>query len=491
MFTLDEIIAKRNANYHKVNAHKRTQERHFQACRAQQRLERFMKYRLNWVDLESRYPETYTVAALQGLLQAAEAETGQGMLFAAFGLRKMIAGDCASILHASYEAGLLAKITQWAECCTLPQLQYEAVLIANAVAASSIKYTQLLVSRGLLKALVCALESISDRTREEALSALANTASVCVSACDQLAEFSIVKQVVERSELSCNERKYTCWLLSAIARGKCLEDIRKFALPFLVEQLETTKDLEVLIDCCNVLSCLSKSTVQALIDCDAVPRLSSLLGSCQYGVQLAALRTLGDLSTGSDIQAQALLSPCVLLPLVKMVDSCRKQIRKEAVWILSNLCAGPTCQISQVLEEGVIPKVVALVSAQDLDTCREACWVLNNIVLYGNCAQVRALLDTPLVFRLCQVLAETQVQVLSVALRCLKTLLQDSRERFETNDGINPMKELIEASGGVAYIEDLKTHMNAELQRTASDIMSHFFPDFDLTAPSDDEDFLI
>jgi len=491
MSTLDEIIAKRNANYHKAKAHKRTQERHLQALRTLQRFEKCMAFRWNWVDLESRYPETYTAAALPAVVQAAGIGGREGPLFAAFALRKMIAGDCAPILHAACEVGLLDQVVQWVERSDQPQLQYEAVLIASTVAASSIKYTQLLVARGLLKGLVCALESISDRTREEALSALANTASVCASAADQLAELSTVKQVVERCDLSSNANKYTCWLLSTIAHGKSLEDIQHFALPFLLAQLTATKDLEVLIDCCQVLSCLSHKAVQALIDCDAVPRLSGLLGSCQYGVQLAALRTLGDLSTGSDGQAQALLSPCVLSPLVKMVDSGRKQIRKEAVWILSNLCVGPAGHITHLLEEGILPKVVALVSSEDLDTCREACWVLNNIVLHGNTQQVRTLLDTPLVFRLCQILAETRVQVLSIALRCLKALLQDFQERFPTNDGINPMKELIEASGGVPYIDDLKMHGNADLQCIASAIMKDFFPGFDCTAVSEDEDFLI
>lgn len=491
MSTLDEIIAKRNANYHKAKVHKRTQERHWQTLRTLHRFEKCMKFRLNWIDLESRYPEMYTVAALPAVVQAAGTEDQEGVLFAAFALRKMLTGDCAPILHEACEVGLLEKVVQWIERSDRPQLQYEAVLIANTVAASSIKYTQFLVSRGLLKGLVCALESISDRTREEALSALANTASVCVSAADQLAKFHTVQQLVERYDLSSNENKYACWLLSTIAHGQSLEDIQQFALPFLVDQLTATKDLEVLIDCCHVLSCLSQKAVQALIDCDAVPRLSSLLGSCQYGVQLAALRTLGDLSTGSDGQSQALLSPCVLSSLVKMVDSGRKQIRKEAVWILSNLCAGPARHISQVVEEGILPKVVALVSPQDLDTCREACWVLNNIVLYGNSQQVRTLLDTPLVFRLCQILAETRVQVLAAALRCLKALLHDFQQRFPSNDGINPMKELIEASGGVPYIDDLKTHKNAELQRIASAIMTDFFPDFDCAAVSEDEDFVI
>lgn len=493
MTTLDDIIALRNAAYQQPKVSKQARNKYLEALRTQQRFERFMHFRLTraWVDLETLYPEVYTETDFPALIRSEQSGTQQGLYFTAFALRKVMCGGSATVVNKAYECGLLGKVVEWVRRSDLPRLQYDSVQIVSAVATLSIKFTQMLISHGLLRSLVVALDSLSALTREEALAALANAASVCMSAADELAEMSTVKQVVELENMTRNQKKYVCWLLSTIAKGRSLDDIRRFAVAFLVTQLKSSEDLEVLTDCCEVLSCLSQREVQALIDSDAVPGLSTLLGSTQYGVQFAALRTLGNLSTGSDTQTAILLNPEVLTPLLKLVDSNRKQIRKEAVWILSNLCTGPTTHITQVVEEGILPKVVSYVSTQDLEVCREACWVLNNIIRYGSREQLQVLLDTPLVLHLCQILAETQVQVLKVALRCIKALLHSFKEKFAGNDDINPMKEMIEASGGVPYIEDLKTHKHPDLQQTASSIMTDFFPTFDCTALSEDEDFLI
>jgi hypothetical protein len=367
------------------------------------------------------------------------------------------------------------------------------MIIANSVAACSVKYTQVLVSEGLLQGLVIALSSTNDDIKDEALVALARTSTQCPMAVDTLADLGLIAALLRvANTVRRMTVRHVCWVLASVARGRCLEQILHAGVALLLRELSTAEEAETLVDCCYILGQLSSpgiARVQVLIDIQAVPRLAALADSEIYGVQLAALRALGNISTGNDQQADVLMQPAVLGTIIAKICSTRKQIRKEAVWILSNLCAGPLEHIHEILAQGVLPLVMKLIAPDDLEVSREACWLVTNVVLNGTPEHVQVLLDTPVVFNLCQLLEEAETQLLVAVLTALKALLQDARARFQTDSGINPVKELIEASGGVSYLEDLQTHMDTEVYQSACFIIDQFFSTPAALLP--DEDFLI
>lgn len=495
MARIDEIIAERNSAYQKPKALKRPTAALDVFLRREQRFQRSMQFRRTepaWVNLDTLYPPVYTVSDLPTILQAVQLNTAESLLFAAQAIRKMLCLDRAP-MHELNEAGLLQLVPRWVLSANYPQLQYESLIIANSVAACSVKYTQVLVTAGLLQGLVSALSSSNDDIKEEALTALARTPTQCLMAVDALADMGLIAVLLQ---VSATARRTTvrlvCWVLASVARGRCLDQILHLGLAFVMKELSAAEEAETLVDCCYVLAQLSSpgiARVQILLDIDAVPRLTALSESEIYGVQLAALRALGNISTGNDKQAEVLMSPAVLATVVTKVCSTRKQIRKEAVWILSNLCAGPMEHIHEILAQGVFPLIVRLISIDDLEISREACWLVTNIVLNGAPEHIQALLDTAVVYNLCQLLEEADTQLLVAVLTALKTLLQDARAHFQTDTGINPIKELIEASGGVPYLEDLQTHMDTEVYQSACFIIDQFF-----SSPAEflpEEDFLI
>jgi len=495
MARIDDIIAERNSAYQKPKALKRPTAALDVSLRREQRFQRSMQFRRAepaWVNLDTLYPPVYTVSDLPTIVQAVQLNTAESLLFAAQAIRKMLCLDRAP-MHELNEAGLMQMVPLWVRSANYPQLQYESLVIANSVAACSIKYTQVLVSAGLLQGLVSALASSNEDIKEEALTALARTPTQCPMAVETLADLGLVAVLLQ---VAGSARRTTvrqaCWVLASVARGRCLEQIVHMGLAFVMRELREAEEAETLVDCCYVLAQLSSpgiARVQILLDIDAVPRLAALAESPVYGVQLAALRALGNISTGNDKQAEVLMSPSVLTTLVTKVTSTRRQIRKETVWILSNLCAGPLEHIQEILAQGVLPLVVRLISTDDLEISREVCWLVTNIVLNGTPEHIQTLLDTAVVFNLCQLLEEAETQLLVAVLTAIKTLLQDSRAHFQTDSGINPIKELIEASGGVSYIEDLQTHMDTEVYQSACFIIDQFFAS--PTALLPDEDFLI
>ena len=59
----------------------------------------------------------------------------------------------------------------------------------------------------------------------------------------------------------------------------------------------------------------------------------------------AALRAVGNIVTGDDIQTQVILNCSVLPCLLHLLGSAKESIRKESCWTISNITAGNRAQI--------------------------------------------------------------------------------------------------------------------------------------------------
>jgi importin subunit alpha-1 len=82
-----------------------------------------------------------------------------------------------------------------------------------------------------------------------------------------------------------------------------------------------------MIDACWALSYISdgnNDNIQAVLDCGCASRMVSLLNHPSYKVQVPALRTVGNIITGSEKQTQVLLDLNVLPLLYRLLQSPRK-----------------------------------------------------------------------------------------------------------------------------------------------------------------------
>lgn len=76
----------------------------------------------------------------------------------------------------------------------------------------------------------------------------------------------------------------------------------------------------------------------------------------QHNVVSAALRAVGNIVTGDDMQTQVILNCSVLPCLLELLVSTKETIRKEACWTISNITAGNRHQIQVSVQRSSLVK---------------------------------------------------------------------------------------------------------------------------------------
>ena len=67
-------------------------------------------------------------------------------------------------------------------------------------------------------------------------------------------------------------------------------------------------------------------------------------------VQTPALRSVGNIVTGDDLQTQVVITSGALPALLSLLSSPKDGIRKEACWTISNVTAGSQLQIQSIID---------------------------------------------------------------------------------------------------------------------------------------------
>ena len=78
---------------------------------------------------------------------------------------------------------------------------------------------------------------------------------------------------------------------------------------------------------------------------DVIPVIMQHLGDKNVKMVTPALRAIGNVLSGDDVQTQLCLDNNVLFYLEQLISSTNYQIVKEALWCISNIAAGSESQI--------------------------------------------------------------------------------------------------------------------------------------------------
>ena len=245
-------------------------------------------------------------------------------------------------------------------------------------------------------------------------------------------------------------------------------------------------DDEVLIDACWAISYLSDGAndkIQAVIEAGIPRRLVELLTHTSTSVQTPALRSVGNIVTGDDVQTQIIINAGSLPALHQLLRSTKDGIRKEACWTISNVTAGNSTQIQAVIDAGIIPPLIHLLQHGDFKTKKEACWAISNATSGGlqKPDQIRYLVQQGCIKPLCELLGCPDNKIIQVALDGLENILKVGdmdRESMNGSEGsFNRYALFIEEAGGMEKIHECQNNVNEEIYMKAYNIIEKYFSD--------------
>jgi hypothetical protein len=153
-------------------------------------------------------------------------------------------------------------------------------------------------------------------------------------------------------------------------------------------------------------------------------------------LQTPALRTCGNIVTGTDVQTDAALDLGLLPFLENLMVHAKRSIRKECAWTLSNITAGSTAQIDKVLAQTTLTQHVRdRIWADEPDVVKELTWAVANAFEGCQPHQVAPLLRAGFGTALLAGMVQPDAKAYTVALEGISSLL-----RHISSDSASPVR---------------------------------------------------
>uniref|UniRef100_A0A3Q2EG62 Importin subunit alpha n=1 Tax=Cyprinodon variegatus TaxID=28743 RepID=A0A3Q2EG62_CYPVA len=397
------------------------------------------------------------------------------------GLQKLLSKGRDPPLKEIIDAGLLSPFVSFLAMDDESTLQFEAAWALTNIASGTSWHTQQVVEHGAVPAFINLLASPVLHISEQAVWALGNIAGDGAAYRDILIECNVIPALLARicPDTPVGYVRNLTWTLSNLCRNKnpCppLSAVQQM-LPALIQLLHLS-DKDILSDACWAISYLSDGSndrIDVVVKTGIVPRLVQLMNSKELSivvtVQTPALRSIGNIVSGSNLHTQMAIDAGALNVLPNLLRHPKPTVQKEAAWALSNIAAGPCKQIQQLITCGLLPPLVEVLRNGDFKTQKEAVWAVTNFTSGGTVEQVVKLVQSGALEAIINLLQVKDAKVILVLLEAVNNIFMKLGETEK-------LCLLIEELGGLERLEVLQNHPNEMVYQSAHDLIQKYFND--------------
>lgn len=271
--------------------------------------------------------------------------------------------------------------------------------------------------------------------------------------------------------------KSCSWCISNLCRGKPAPDFRLTlpALEPIVHLLVSQEDQRLLIDAAWALYFLTDGggpKLNNIVATGVVPRVVSLIYSTNTKLSLPCVRIVGNITTGSDEETQAVVDAKGIDALKFAMQVPFTMLRKDACWTISNIAAGNPAQVAIVIEADIIPLVCKILREDELIVKSEAIWILTNLANVVETSLLKYVITAELMNLLPELLKIENESILSVALQFMLNLLKLAKIGYGDNNIV--VKQMIEL-GCLNQLESLQLHKNQIVYRRVNELIENYF----------------
>lgn len=423
---------------------------------------------------------TLSLDMIQGIMQNKDTNL---ILDSAQRIRRLLSKEPQPPFDEVINSGLIPRLVQLLDLDSEPMIQFEVAWILTNICSGTSEQTKVVADSGALPKLIRLIRSPEIRVCEQAVWALGNIVGDGAETRDLVISHGFVPELLPlvQPNLELGFLRNVTWVIVNLCRNKdpptnlhVIEQLLP-ALMYLVD----VQDQTILVDTAWAISYITElgpDYAQLIIDSGLVNKISRLVCHGEPKIEMAAIRALGCIATGSDEQTQAVIDSGAIANLRLTLKGFNDRTAKDALWFISNVVAASQQQLQAVIDEDLIPLVIHFLAMGDYQQQKEASWAIYNFCLVASSEQLRLLVENKVIPPLCDLLTIKDIILVSNVLEAIKTLMNKCQH---DSDIYSRIMDEIHECGGLDKIESLQSSKNEEIHQYSQSIIDEFSNHFD------------